>query len=78
MAEEDDSAQEKSEEPTSKKLEKAREEGQIARSKELNTLLVLVAGSLGLLSFGPIFLEAGIELFRFNMFSASIIFCLFR
>ena len=75
MAEEDDSAQEKSEEPTSKKLEKAREEGQVARSKELNTLLVLVAGSLGLLALGPNLFKAGAELFRFNMsFDREVLF----
>jgi flagellar biosynthetic protein FlhB len=67
MAEGDDSSQEKSEEPTSKKLEKSREEGQVARSKELNTLLVLLAGSFGLLFFGSNFYEGGRELFRFNM-----------
>ena len=67
MADEDDSAQEKTQEPTSKKLEKAREEGQVARSKELNTLLVLMAGSLGLLVFGSDFFDIGIQIFRFNM-----------
>ena len=51
MAEED-SGQEKTEEPTSRRLEKAREEGQVPRSKELNTTLVLLAGALGLLAFG--------------------------
>ena len=48
-------------------MEKYRAEGQVARSKELNTLLVLIAGSAGLLIFGPLFYEGGIELFRFNM-----------
>lgn len=52
MAEED-SSQEKSEEPTARRLEKAREEGQVPRSKELATTLVLVIGALGLLAFGP-------------------------
>lgn len=52
MAEE--TGQEKTEEPTSRRLEKAREEGQIPRSKELNTTAVLVAGALGLLALGPI------------------------
>lgn len=65
MAEED-SAQEKTEEPTAKKLEKAKDDGQIARSKELNTLLVLIAGSFGLLFFGANFFEGGVELFRYN------------
>lgn len=52
MAEDQDSSQEKTEEATPKRLEKAREEGQIPRSKELNTMAVLLAGSGGLLMFG--------------------------
>lgn len=51
MAEE--SGQEKTEEPTSRRLEKAREEGQVPRSKELNTTMVLLFGAAGLLAFGP-------------------------
>ncbi len=74
MAEED-SSQEKTEEPTQKKLEKAREEGQVPRSKELNTLLVLIAGSAGMLIFGGLFYEAGINLFQKNMMlNRSILF----
>ena len=36
--------QERSEEPTSKRLEEARNKGQVARSRELNTFLVVVGG----------------------------------
>ncbi len=43
MAEEDLS-QEKTEEPTAKRLEEARKEGQIARSKELSTAVLLIGG----------------------------------
>ena len=66
MAEEEDSSQEKTEEPTQKKLEKAAEDGQVPRSTELNTLFVLVAGAGGLLIFGPMFYEAGINVFHAN------------
>lgn len=52
MAEENDNSQEKTEEPTPRRLEKAREEGQTARSKELATMAVLLAGAGGLLMFG--------------------------
>lgn len=53
MAEEDsDSSQEKTEEPTSRRIEKAKEEGQVPRSKELNTAAVLMVGTGGLLVFG--------------------------
>jgi len=65
MAEED-SSQEKTEEPTTKKQEKAKDEGQVPRSKELNTLVILVAGSLGLLVFGPRIYQGGLELFAYN------------
>jgi len=65
MAEEE-SAQEKTEEPTAKKLQKSKDDGQIARSRELNTLLVLMAGSFGLLFFGASFFEGGLQLFRYN------------
>ena len=51
MAESED-GQEKSEEPTGRRLEKAREEGQVPRSKELNTTFLLIAGAGGLLVFG--------------------------
>ena len=39
MAEENDNSQEKTEEPTPRRLEKAKEEGQTARSKELATIV---------------------------------------
>ncbi|AFU97701.1 flagellar biosynthesis protein FlhB [Simiduia agarivorans] len=53
MAEENDSSQEKTEEATPRRLEKAREEGQIPRSKELTTTVMLLAGSVALLASGP-------------------------
>lgn len=49
MAESED-GQEKSESPSSRKLEKAREEGNIARSKELTAVLLMVGGGLAFLS----------------------------
>jgi len=52
MAEEDDNSQEKTEEATPRRLEKAKEDGQTARSKELATMAVLLAGAGGMLVFG--------------------------
>jgi len=52
MAEDKDSSADKSEEPTEKRLKKAREDGQLPRSKELNTMAVLMAGSGSLIIFG--------------------------
>lgn len=51
MAEED-VAQEKTEEPTPKRLQQARDEGQIARSKELNTAVLLLGSSVMLVMTG--------------------------
>ena len=64
MAEE--SGQEKTEEATPKRLEKAREEGQVARSRELNTLAVLLAGAAGLLAFGSWMVQAGMSIIEFS------------
>lgn len=48
----EDSDQEKTEEPTSKRLEDARKQGQIARSRELNTFSMLIASAILLLTMG--------------------------
>ncbi len=49
---ENESGAEKSEEPTAKRKQQAREKGEIARSRELNTLAILLGGTAGLLLFG--------------------------
>ena len=49
MAEEE-SNQEKTEEPTARRLEKAREDGQVPRSKELAMATIMIA-SAGLMVF---------------------------
>ena len=49
---ESDSGQERSEEPTQKRMLDAREKGDIARSKELNTAAILLMGSGALIFFG--------------------------
>ncbi|GIU03264.1 flagellar biosynthesis protein FlhB [Shewanella morhuae] len=51
MAEE--SSGERSEEPTGRRLEQAREKGQIARSKELGTAAVLISAACGFYMLGP-------------------------
>ena len=48
----EDSAQEKTEQPTSKRLNEAREKGQVARSRELSTMAILLASSFGILAVG--------------------------
>lgn len=48
----EDSGQEKTEEPTGKRLEDARKKGQIARSRELNTFVMLITSATLLLMLG--------------------------
>ena len=51
MAEEQ-TGQERTEEPTERRLQEARKKGQVPRSKELNTMLSLLLASISLLIFG--------------------------
>ena len=50
---ESDSGQERTEEPTGKRLQESRDKGQVARSRELNTLAVVMVAAVGLLILGP-------------------------
>lgn len=61
---ENDSSEDKTEEPTEKRRRDAREKGQLPRSKELNTLAVLLAGAGGLLMFGASLADALLRLMR--------------
>ncbi|MFA7552886.1 MAG: flagellar biosynthesis protein FlhB [Spongiibacteraceae bacterium] len=63
---ENENGQEKTEEATQKRLEKAREEGEVARSKELTTTLLLLAAVWGLIVLGADLGQALIGLMRFN------------
>jgi flagellar biosynthesis protein FlhB len=49
---ENENGQERSEAPTSKRLREAREKGQVARSRELNTFVILIVGGAFLLFLG--------------------------
>lgn len=63
---ESESGQEKTEEPTAKRLKESRDKGQIARSKELNTLAVVMAAAIALLMFGPAMVRGMTELMVYN------------
>lgn len=52
MAEEDQS-QEKTEEPSSKRLRESKEKGQVARSKDFNATVILLFTAMGFVMFGP-------------------------
>lgn len=66
MAEDNDSSQEKTEEPTTRKLEKAREDGQIPRSRDLTTTFILLAGVIALYVFGQYIASQMISLTQRN------------
>jgi flagellar biosynthetic protein FlhB len=63
----EDSSQEKTEEPTERKIQKSKEDGQTARSKELNTTAILLFGALGLVAFGSYMSEKIFHIARFNL-----------
>lgn len=66
MAKENQDGQEKTEEPTSKRLEEARKEGQVARSKEIGTVILLLAGAMAIFVFGGLIASSATDLMRFN------------
>lgn len=63
---EQDSSQEKTEQPTPKRLEKAREDGQVPRSRELTTSAILLGGTIGLFIFAPYMSQRLMDMIRFN------------
>jgi flagellar biosynthetic protein FlhB len=63
---ESESGQDKTEDPTEKRKKDSREKGEIARSKELNTLVVMLAGSGGLLIYGASLAQDLLEIMRLN------------
>lgn len=67
---ENDSSQEKTEDPTAKRLEKAREDGNVPRSKELTTSALLLLGTVALMVTGPAITEAIMDVMR-SCFGAS-------
>ncbi|OIQ25608.1 flagellar biosynthesis protein FlhB [uncultured Vibrio sp.] len=67
----EDSGQERTEDATPRRLQQAREKGQVARSKELASVSVLIVGSIALMWFGE---SLGKELFN----SMSRLFTLSR
>ena len=68
MAESDSG--EKTEEPTAKKLSEARKKGQIARSKDLGTMFVLVGTAVALMLMGDMLVGRMIQMMK-RLFSLS-------
>lgn len=76
-----DEGQEKTEEPTPKRLSEAREKGQIARSKELNTMSILLVAGTGLMFLGENMIQGLVELCekafqfdRLHAYDSSLLF----
>mgnify|MGYP000141433949 FL=1 len=63
---ESDSGQERTEEPTGKRLQESRDKGQVARSRELNTLAVVMVAAVGLLTLGPAMVQKLMNIMSFN------------
>lgn len=85
MMADNDTSQEKTEQPTPKKLREAQEKGQIPRSKELNSMSIMVAGAVGLLMMGSYMIAAlsdmmttGFTLSRSEILDTSSIFIRFE
>lgn len=64
MAEQDDNSQEKTEQPSPKRLKEARDKGQVARSKDLNATLILLFTGAAFLMFGHYMTSAFTALMR--------------
>lgn len=62
----DDDSQEKTEEASGRKIEKAREEGQVPRSRDLTTSVVLLLGSIALLYYADFMGGKFIDMMRVN------------
>jgi flagellar biosynthetic protein FlhB len=63
----EDSDLERTEEATPKRIEKAREEGQVARSMELTTFTVLLASSAGILFMGSGMMDKLLKIMKAGM-----------
>ncbi|MCP4673340.1 MAG: flagellar biosynthesis protein FlhB, partial [Desulfobacula sp.] len=66
MAEDPESGGEKTEDPTSRKLSKAREEGQVAKSIEIPSVFVLIAGVSALYTSAFYIYNNLVAVFNFN------------
>ncbi|MDH5324823.1 MAG: flagellar biosynthesis protein FlhB [Gammaproteobacteria bacterium] len=60
------SGQEKTEEPSSRKLQQARSKGQVPRSRELNTVIMLLVAGVGLLLVGQSMVARLADVLRSN------------
>ncbi len=64
MAEENDKQEERTLEPSERRLEKAREEGQLPQSRDLTTFAMIAVLPIAVLAFGPLFIDQTVSLVR--------------
>lgn len=64
---EQDSSQDKTERASSRRREKARDEGQVAKSMDLNAAAILCLGFLSIYMMGPYMADSIMELMRYTM-----------
>ena len=62
----EDSGQEKTEQPTSKRLQDAKEKGDVARSKELTTTVLLLSAAAAAMMFGGVVADKMAGMMKFN------------
>ncbi|CAM3445076.1 flagellar biosynthesis protein FlhB [Parendozoicomonas haliclonae] len=67
MAEEQSSAQERTEEPSQRRLDKSRKDGEVARSRELVTTCLFLGGVCAVLAFSPFIAGRFNSLFTMNL-----------
>lgn len=63
---EESSSEDKTEDPTPRRLEKTKEDGQVARSRELATTVMLLVAVAGLMIFGDHMVQVSIAIFKYN------------
>src|SRR6185437_8114713 len=63
----DDSDQEKTEQPTEKRLKESREKGEVPRSRDLSGAAVVLAGVAALMAGGPASFEHARRIFGFGL-----------
>ena len=64
MAEENDKDEERSLDPTERRLQKAREEGQLPQSRDLTTFAMLAIVPMAFLAFGPLFMDQMVRMVK--------------
>lgn len=63
----ENSGQERTEQPTQKRLQDSRDKGQVPRSRELNTMIMMLASALGMLALGGVMGESLTQLLTYDL-----------